>query len=468
MRFDQVFLKGVIPDIEIISEIFPQEISFAVDSRQVKAGDVFVALSGAKTDGHNFIGDALENGAAGLLIASTKKHLLEPYKAQLKNALVMAVENPTTALLKLATAWRAQFSYHVVGITGSVGKTSTKEIIRTILKGSGIECVATVSSQNTRIGIAINIFKMRSHHKVAIFEMGISRRGEMMELVRLVRPTTAIITGIGHAHMEGLGSLSDIAVEKRDIFKFFTEQSIGIINGDQTILSNVAYTHPVIKFGSKTTNQVQARKVNINGQSTTFVLKLYKEKHRITIAHAHEGSVFNALAATAVCYLLQVPSAAIIKGLQVSTQVTGRFESRPLTHFQGSLIHDCFNANPESMKAALLAFQKIETGAQKIAVLGDMLELGINAPFWHRQLGRFLRKVPSLNHLILVGDMTKWTQKTVPVTVSVDWVATWQEAAAKLESHLQKETVVLVKGSRGVALDKLVDTFTQNNAATVG
>jgi UDP-N-acetylmuramoyl-tripeptide--D-alanyl-D-alanine ligase len=112
------------------------------------------------------------------------------------------------------------------------------------------------------------------------------------------------------------------------------------------------------------------------------------------------------------------------------------------------------------MKAALLAFQKIQTKAQKIAILGDMLELGVNAPFWHRQLGRFLRKVPSLKHVILVGDMVKWTYKTVPVGITVDLVPTWKEAVDKLESQLAQESVVLVKGSRGMALDNLVQKFT--------
>ncbi len=112
------------------------------------------------------------------------------------------------------------------------------------------------------------------------------------------------------------------------------------------------------------------------------------------------------------------------------------------------------------MKASLLAFQKINTKAQKVAILGDMLELGVNSPFWHRQLGRFLRKVPSLNHLILVGDMVKWTYKTVPVGIKVEFVANWQEAAQKLDPLLEQESVVLVKGSRGIALDNLVQKFT--------
>jgi UDP-N-acetylmuramoyl-tripeptide--D-alanyl-D-alanine ligase len=461
MRFDQHFVKGVLPDAEIPYASFPQDVSFSVDTRTLQPGNIFVAVSGAQVDGHNFIGQALAKNAGGLFIAVHKKELLATLdQRQLKNILVIIVPDTLHAFIKLASAWRDQFTYPVVGITGSVGKTSTKEILKNILRLNDIPFIASEGNQNTRIGVAINIFNMRANHKVAILELGISKRGEMAELAKIARPTTAIITGIGHAHMEGLGSLADIALEKRDIFKYFTEASIGIINGDQPLLANVGYNHPVVKFGCKTINQIQARKIQSSGGSISFILKIYREKYTISLQHVHEGAVMNSLAATAAAYLLNIPVAGIIKGIQQQLQVAGRFEEKTLARKKGKIIHDCYNANPESMKAALLAFQKIETTGQKIAVLGDMLELGVNSPFWHRQLGRFLRKVPSLKYLILVGDMVKWTYKTVPVTVSVDIVQSWQEAVAKLEEKLAGESVVLVKGSRGIALDNLVQKFT--------
>ena len=274
------------------------------------------------------------------------------------------------AFIKLACAWRDQFNYPVVGITGSVGKTSTKEILKSILHANNIPFIASEGNQNTRVGVAINIFKMRSNHQAAIFELGISKRGEMAELAKIARPSTAVITGIGHAHMEGLGSLADIALEKRDIFKYFNDSSIGIINGDQPLLANVGYNHPMIKFGSKTVNQIQARKIHATGTNISFVMKIYKEKCNVTLQHPHEGAVMNSLAATAIAYLLRVPTAKIIEGIQQPLRVSGRFEEKALSAKKGKIIHDCYNANPESMKAALLAFQKIETKAQKIAVLG--------------------------------------------------------------------------------------------------
>lgn len=461
MRFDQHFLKGVLPDAAVPYAVYPDDVSFVVDSRAVKQGDIFVALAGAKVDGHAYINDALAQGASGLLIAESKKDVLNTLDQKLlQKKLVVIVADPSHAFIKLACAWRDQFKYPVVGITGSVGKTSTKEILKTILQTNNTPFVASEGNQNTRVGIAMNIFKMRAHHKAAIFEMGISQRGEMAELAKIARPTTAVITCIGHAHMEGLGSLADIATEKRDIFKYFNESSIGVVNGDQALLAGVGYTHPVVKFGYKTVNQIQARKIQISGDAITFVLKLYKQKFNISLPHSHEGAVANSLAACSLAYLLNVTSETIVKAIQQPIKVSGRYEEKVLAAHKGRVIHDCYNANPESMKAALLAFQKIETQAQKIAILGDMLELGVNAPFWHRQLGRFLRKVPSLKHVILVGDMVKWTYKTVPVGITVDIVPTWKEAVEKLELQLAQESVVLVKGSRGIALENLVRKIT--------
>src|SRR5271163_1068289 len=227
MRFDEHFLRGTLADAVLIDNNFPQEASFAVDTRELQAGDIFIALSGMTTDGHCFIEDALKKGAAGIMLALDKQSLLKSIDISLLNKkLIVAVPDTLQALIRLAMAWRDQFTYPVIGITGSVGKTSTKEMIVNICKAAGIEYLASRGNQNTKIGISLNILRMRKNHRVAIFEVGINKRGEMAELVRILKPTSAIITSIGHSHMEGLGSLTDIVVEKRTIFKYFNEESI--------------------------------------------------------------------------------------------------------------------------------------------------------------------------------------------------------------------------------------------------
>lgn len=465
MRLDEHFLQNALPEISFLYKVFPEDMNFCIDSRKLEKGDIFIALEGAKFDGHDFVAEVVKKGAAGLIIAHNKKHCLEKIpKTTLNNMLVIVVADTRTALLTLAKEWRSQFSYPVVCITGSVGKTSTKEMLCNILDVHGTLYTASAGNHNTALGLALSILAMREEHKVAIFELGINKRGEMAQLTAMAQPSMALITCIGHAHMEGLGSIADIAAEKRDIFSLFKEDNIGVINGDQPLLAQVSYSHPVVKFGSKTTNQIQARKIHYGSEHASLILKLYGEKFRIVLKTNHNGAVFNALAAISLAHLLKVPSQTIVDAIQMPLVVAGRFEQRPLKNGHGIMINDCYNASPESMKAALLALQKITTQSKKVAVLGDMGELGINGPFWHRQLGRFLRKVPTLQKVILVGSLVEWTKKTVPVGLLVEHAANWQEAASLL-AKATDNSLILVKGSRALELDKLVDVMTE---ATTG
>ena len=464
MLLNQQFISSVVPEARFLGTKMQELPGVAIDTRLLSKGELFVAIKGNRVNGHEFIKEALAKGAVGLMIDAENEPALATLGVDantLKKIFVIVVPNTAEALLKIATVWRAQFTIPVIGITGSIGKTSTKEMLANIIRLHGQNFIASQGNQNTALGVSINILKMRPEHQVAIFEMGVSKRGEMARMAALVKPTSAIVTAIGHSHMEGLGSLTDIANEKRDIFKYFSENNIGIINGDMPILANISYHHPIVKFGYKTTNQIQARKIQANNSTTNFVLKLYKDKYKVSLDTNHSGRINNALACTAAAYLLNIPTETILKGIQMPVSITGRFEPTKLKAAKGILINDCYNASPESMKAALLAFEKLESKGQKIAVLGDMLELGVNSPFWHRQLGRFLRKVPSLNHVVLVGDLVKWTKATVPVGMTFEHVPTWEEATDSLKKRLDREAVILVKGSLGIQLSLLVNELTE-------
>ncbi|OQA34688.1 MAG: UDP-N-acetylmuramoyl-tripeptide--D-alanyl-D-alanine ligase [Candidatus Dependentiae bacterium ADurb.Bin331] len=466
MAINAEFIKKIVPECFFLhapcTKVGEWSVgAWSIDSRTVRKGEMFVALRGSTVDGHDFIAQALERGAAGCMIAKSQQAVLSKIDQKLlEEKAVLVVEDPKAALIALATAWRKEFTIPVIGITGSIGKTSTKESICSILQLNKKNYLASEGTQNTVLGVSLTLLTLLPEHSAAIIELGISRRGEMAHLVEIVQPTIGVITAVGHSHMEGLGSINDIAAEKREIFKYFKEDSIGIINGDQPLLASVAYKHPVIKFGSKTTNQVQARKIHVGADAISFNLKLYGAKYTVTLPTNHKGAVFHLLAAVATAYLLGVPTETIIKGIEKPINVPGRFERRPLKNGKGILINDAYNASPESMKAALTAFAQINTQAHKIAVLGDMLELGVNSAFWHRQIGRFLRKVPAVREVILVGNQVQATLKTVPLSVKVDVVPTWKEAVDKLKSRIDQESCILVKGSRGIALNNLVDELT--------
>jgi UDP-N-acetylmuramoyl-tripeptide--D-alanyl-D-alanine ligase len=209
-------------------------------------------------------------------------------------------------------------------------------------------------------------------------------------------------------------------------------------------------------------HQVQLRKVMVHHDHITCVIKIYRNKFDLTIPTTNMAFLNCMLAATAAAYVLGIPNELIVATIQKPLIVEGRYERKLLADNNGVIIHDAYNASPESMKAALLAFEKT-VAHQKIAVLGDMLELGDVSSFWHRQIGRFLKKVPSLTHLILVGDQVTNIQKTAPLGLSCILVSTWQEAVAPLTALArQPDTAILVKASRGIALNNLVDILHKN------
>jgi len=463
MTFNEQLINRALSNVTFLGKSFDfVDPSISFDTRTLKKGDIFVALSGKKTDGHLFLHDAVARGVHGLIISHEKKHLLaELERTTLKKLAIVIVDDTKKALIACAHVWRQQFSYPVIGITGSVGKTSTKEKIALICRKNNMRYVVSPGNFNTTLGVAVAIFTMRADHEVAIFEMGVSQRGEMAQLADLIRPTIGVVTNIGHQHMDAFGSLSDIAFEKRQIFSFFSEKDVGIILGNEPLLLGVSYPHPVIRFGTKTINHIQARKIKRSDDLIEFILKVYNEKHNIVLKSTHEGDIFNSLAAVTVGFLLKIPIQTIIRAIETRVDIDGRFKSLSLKKYKGVIIDDSYNASPESVKAALMALDYTRKGSRKIAVIGDMCGLGGNAAFWHRQIGRFLRKISSLDHIILVGNEVQWIKKTMRAQIQVDSVANWREALLVLRENLQDNITILVKGSRVMELDNVVQLLIQ-------
>jgi len=460
MSLDQKFITMNISPVEYGGIPLAVHGEWKVDSRQITAGDCFVALSGVNHDGHDFIADACARGAVAVMMARSRcDSFAEVMRAYDAKCTWIMVDDPRTALIALAAAWRKQFTYPVIGITGSMGKTTTKEMLSRIFTVQGSLHIASRGNQNTILGAALTLLRMRAEHAYAIVEMGISARGEMEQLAMLVQPDTAVITAIGHSHMEGLGSIADIAAEKRVIFKYLKYNGVGFINGDQSLLL-VAYHHPVIKFGCKTVNQIQARQIQQDSQGISFYLKLYRDRYHVRVASENRARVYNALAAAAVAHYYGVPASIILQSISSTTTVESRFQHRPIGITGSVIIDDSYNASPESMKSALLAFEHLEGPGKKVAVLGDMLELGVNAPFWHRQLGRFLRRIPSLSHVVFVGDTIRWATKTVPYGLSYEVVPDWRAATVAVSKILsENRATVLVKASHGVGLSNVVESL---------
>jgi UDP-N-acetylmuramoyl-tripeptide--D-alanyl-D-alanine ligase len=317
-------------------------------------------------------------------------------------------------------------------------------------------------NQNTIIGLSLNILNMTCDHKAAIFELGINEVGEMEQLVDVLRPTFGLITYIAHAHTQGLGKIKSVAAEKLKIFTHFAPNNIGAVCGDLPLLSNAYYIHPVIRFGTKTKNQIQARMIKIlPDNSISFILKIYDKKVRVKLNGNNPGFVNNALAASTLAYLLNVSLSDIIKGLESFKGFDNRFERKKIVDGQGEFISDCYNASPESMKAAILAFEQLKTLNNKIAILGEMKELGESELFWHRQIGRVLGRALSLSYLILVGKNARLMAKNAPINLKIEFADDWMQAKEVLSQILrlnkEKKSLILVKASHSMGLDKIVD-----------
>lgn len=464
MFFTTTYLAPFIDSYQVRQGIVPDVMNISVDSRTINAGDYFLAIKGERVDGHIFVEDVLKKGVAGIIVATSAYHSLQSLLSEYDPTVYVAtVDDPFQALCVMARLWREQFTYPVVAITGSVGKTSTKERLVSLLKMAGRSCLFSRDNQNTLLSIALTIMRMRSTHDVAVLEVGISQIGEMRERIGLLRPTMSVITAIGHSHIEGLGTLEDVAREKREVFSTFDASSIGVINGDCPLLTRVSYEHPVLKFGLKRVNQIRAHKVGYGASGIDFIMNIYQRSYAIQLRTFHEGAVYHVLAASAVGVLLGIDDAIIVQAAREPIEVKGRFLMVPMKEYAGVIVDDCYNASPESMQAALRAFKALPGEGYKIAVLGDMLELGKDTALWHKKLGRLLQKMSGLERVILVGTLTAWTKKTAPIVLPVDHVASWQEAVLLLKKSLDgvQNPMVLIKGSHGIQLDKLVKEFAQ-------
>jgi UDP-N-acetylmuramoyl-tripeptide--D-alanyl-D-alanine ligase len=281
----------------------------------------------------------------------------------------------------------------------------------------------------------------------------------MKELVAFVQPTMAVITSVGHSHLEGIGNLQDVANEKKKIFSLFNESNIGIINGDSLLLTQSGYIHPVIRFGKRKYNQIQARAITIVEGRLHFTLKIYHNSYKVSFDTTHESYVYLVLAAVAIAYHLEIDEKIIVEAIQQPVKRYRRFEKKPLNYTNSFLIDDAYNASPESMTSALLAFDKIPWKGKKIAVLGDMRELGPKSLTYHKKVGRLFFKLLSIDQLILVGNQVHCMSKVVPKTLSVITCVTLPEAQIILDKLLTDDVLVLFKASLGMNFIELVNHY---------
>lgn len=418
-----------------------------IDSRKVEPGYLFIALKGERVDGHSFIPAVFAKGAACVLCEQAPEHPAGPY---------ILVESCLQSLKSLAEYYRSTLSIPIVGITGSVGKTSTKEMIAAVLQQK-YRVLKTEGNFNNEIGLPLTIFRIREDHEAAVLEMGISDFGEMTRLGRMAKPNICVFTNIGLCHLENLKDRDGILKAKTEMLKEAQPGAQVILNGDddKLIALKESRTPKPCFFGLDPSHDLYASDIEnlgLNGTRCTFVTKAGTFQAHIPIPGRH--MVYNALAGTAVGLALNLSPDEIRAGIESLTPVSGR---NNLIHTEKwDILDDCYNANPVSMCASLDVLSCAL--GRKVAILGDMGELGDNEKLLHYNVGCHAADV-GIDAVFLVGELSKETARGIEAknpSLTFRHFDTRQELISTLPLLLSKGDSILVKASHFMEFEEIV------------
>ncbi len=426
--------------------------SVASDSRKIVKNQLFVAIKGENFDGNNFAAEAIKQGAAAALVSDDN--------VQASPAVLVA--DTRLALGQLAKHWRHKFKIPLVAVTGSNGKTTTKEMIAAILAaatGDASSVLATVGNLNNDIGMPMTLLKIRENHQYAVIEMGMNHLLEIDYLTRLAAPDVAVITNAGTAHIGEVGSRDAIAHAKGEIFAGLSDDGIAVINADDDFANywqSLNSGRKIITFGLNKNADVTAS-YSAHGNMTHVKLTTPSGETEFNLDALGEHNVCNALAASAVAVALGTSNAKIAQGLASFSAVKGR-----LNWLQGFndavLIDDTYNANPDSMMAAIDVLAKLD--GLKIFVMADMAELGANAAQMHADIGLYAKQ-KGIAHLFSFGELSQ--QASATFGGDAQHFTTLEAMIISLKLLMQAHVTVLVKGSRFMQMDKLVNEIAVKN-----
>ena len=430
----------------------------SIDSRNISPEDFFFAIIGESHDGHGFASAAVDQGAGGLVIdrQMVEKLPLSAWKA--KDVACIAVADTTRALGDLAAFNRRRAKVSVAAITGSNGKTTTRKLTAGVVARQ-FNMLATAGNFNNEIGLPLTLLGLSTDHQWAVVELGTNHPGEIARLTAICSPDIGVITNIGPAHLEGLGSLEGVMREKGDLIKGLGRDGQAVLNADDPRVLQLAREsqHEVLLYGRSQDATIRAEEIKEDAQTSSFLLILGQERIAVQLNSPGQYMISNALAAAAVGYLLGIPAATVKAGLESFKPVAGRMNIRHLPNGI-QIIDDTYNANPDSMKAALATLNKTRTGGRKIFVAGDMFELGAQAPELHRQVGALAART-EIDRLYASGEhaalvMAGAQQEGMPAANTI--TGSRDEIIEDLKGWLQPGDWVLVKGSRGMAMEKVV------------
>lgn len=423
----------------------------STDSRTLPAGALYIALSGEKFDGHDYAAEAITKGAAGIVVSRVL-----PLTVGMP---VILVADCRKALQDLARFHRCRFQVPLIAVTGSNGKTSTKDMIAAVLSTS-LNVLKTEANFNNEIGLSQTLLRLDASHQAVVVEMGMRGRGEIAELASIALPTVGVVTNVGETHLERLGTVANIAAAKAELVEALPPTGVAVLSADdELVLAMRAKTAArVVTYAVRNSAEVTATDIAQTAQQVSFQFTADGGRFSVTVPLPGLHTVYNALAAITVGRLLGLTEAKIAAGL--AGYQPGKMRLNIRQYEQVTVIDDTYNASPLSMAAAIDVLAGIAKG-RKIAAIGDMLELGTVAPAAHEKVGIHLANAGAAI-VITVGEMASHaaTAATQHGVVTVVACQDHGQAVAALKQLLQSGDTLLIKGSRGMQMEKLLAVFT--------
>ncbi|MEQ8200144.1 MAG: UDP-N-acetylmuramoyl-tripeptide--D-alanyl-D-alanine ligase [Syntrophomonadaceae bacterium] len=425
----------------------------STDSRHYAPGQVFFALKGDKFDGHDYVNDLIKSGATAVVVSRPDKATLGTDSA------VILVGDTLEALQSLAASYRSQFDIPIVAVTGSVGKTTTKDILAACLSPVFVT-LKTPGNFNNEIGLPLTLLDCEASHQAAVVELAMRASGEITRLASILRPTHAIITNVEPVHLETMGSLENIASAKCEVLEFIPRDKFALINGDNHYLVDAARKYPCVKhtFGYNDDCDVQIIQIERAGPGIMVSLGLWGQIHDFSFPLPAPQLVANLAAAVGCAFLLGVSPAMIDQGLKSYRTAENRLNIIDLPE-GGAVIDDTYNANPVSMTAAIEICREISGIRRAVAILGDMLELGDYEIEGHLLVGRRAAEL-NMDLVVTIGEKAAYiAQGAIEAGLPAQRVMSFKQRDRALEwlkLNVSRRDVVLFKGSRGMRLEEIL------------
>ena len=430
----------------------------SIDSRTLQAGQLFFCILGPTFDGHDFIGQAVEKKAAGIIISDKEPPVLSCQEANAP--FVIRVNDTLSALQDLARFHRRRLKVRVIGVTGTNGKSTTKEMIAAISETT-YKTLKTRGNLNNHIGLPLNVLELDPTHEVAVLEMGMSAAGEIKLLADIAKPDIGVITNISEGHLDQLKTLENVQSAKGELFDALDDQGTAIINTDDPLVLELATSlRSAAKrttFGINNKADVKASDIQATGGGHDFTISLLGDTFGVHLSFLGFCNIYNALAAVATGHSLGIGTAAMKAGLANCKLLSQRYEI--FQHDSMTIINDAYNANPKSMLEALATLAQYPSPGRRIFVIGDMLELGDLTQSAHTELGKKIAGQP-IDLLVTVGEMTALTAKEARAAgMKAEKVIAFdkrEEASDFLQENTRPGDCLLFKGSRGSGMEKVL------------